>query len=317
MRRRAALVAVAAACGLTLAGCGPGLQSFSVGRSVSGPSYHVTAVFADASGLPIGGSVQLHNVTIGRVESMTTHDFKAYVRLVLQKSVRLPLGTTARMALTTPLGEEYIQLQPPSGTPTGYLGDGDQIAADRTSRAADVEDLLSAFSSVLNGGGISQLHDIIGELNRAFTGHITSGRAALAQLNDVVRQLAQHTDQIDAALSSLSRLSGELAGQRDVIARGLTSLAPGVEALHADTAGFTKLLTHLSRVGRTTTSVLDQVQGELVADLRGLAPTLDTLLSLRHRLTPTLAGLLKFARLLDRAVPGDYINLNGAFQEAR
>lgn len=317
MRRRPALVVVAAGCGLMLAGCGPGLQNFSVGRSVSGPSYHVTAVFADASGLPIGGSVQLHNVTIGRVVSMSTHHFQAYVRLVLQQSVRLPIGTTARMALTTPLGEEYIQLQPPAGSVTGYLADGDQIAADHTSRAADVEDLLAAFSSVLNGGGISQLHDIIDELNHAFSGHVASGRATLAELNQVVGQLAQHTGQIDAALSSLSRLSRELAGQRDVIARGLTSLAPGVAALHADTAGFTRLLTHLSRVGRTATGVLDQVQSTLVADLRGLAPTLDTLLTVRHRLTPTLAGLLRFGRLLDRAFPSDYVNLKGAFQEAR
>ena len=46
---------------------GPGLQDFSVGRSVSGPSYHLTVVFDDATGLPIGGRVELHDVEIGKV----------------------------------------------------------------------------------------------------------------------------------------------------------------------------------------------------------------------------------------------------------
>jgi phospholipid/cholesterol/gamma-HCH transport system substrate-binding protein len=309
-------VALAAVATIVATGCGPGLQSFSVGRSVHGSSYPIIAVFDDAEGLPIGGHVELHDVTVGRVESMQAHGFRAYVHLSISSSVKLPAGTQAQLALTTPLGEEYVNLMPPARpTSAAVLTSGSSIAEDATSRAPDVEDLLSAFSAILNGGGIDQIHSITVELNKALSGRSKDGRALINNLNVVLAQLATHTTEIDATLSSIADLSKQLAAQRALIVRSLTELSPGIRALSADTAGFTRLLTHLSKVGRTATSVLASVQGTLVSDLKGLSPTLDTLTSLRGRLGPTLVGLRKFALLLDRAIPGDYLNLKGTLVE--
>lgn len=311
MIRRVEKVAALAMAGALLAACnhGPGLQSFSVGKSVSGPTYSVTAVFNDATGLPIGGHVELHDVTVGKVQSMTTHDFKAYVHLLIEKSVTLPLNVEASLNLTTPLGEEYVNLVEPASPSAQAIGDGGLITGGQ--HAPDVEDLLSAFSMVLNGGGIDQIHTIIGQLDVALEGHTTSSRALIGQLNGVLGELAQHTTQIDRTLSSISTLSGELAAQHSLIERSLRQLQPGIAALHLDTAAFTKLLVHLSRLGTTATDVLDTVQGGLLADLHGLAPTLDTLVSLRGKLGSTLTGLRHFALLLDRALPGDFLDLDG------
>ncbi|HWC33293.1 MAG TPA: MlaD family protein [Mycobacteriales bacterium] len=301
-----------------VAGCGPGLQSFSVGRSVSGPSYRLTAVFADASGLPVGGRVELHDVTVGRVTSLATHGFRAYVHMVISRSVQLPVGTRATLALTTPLGEEYVDLLPPTARRyadylpnDGNLGNGDEIAAVDTSRSPDVEDLLSAFSAVLNGGGIDQISTIVDQLDVALHGRARTGKALIAHLNAVLSQVNAHTASIDRTLSAVNDLSRQLAAQHRLIVRGLTALQPGIADLHADTAAFTKLLTRLSDLGQTATQVLDSVQGALLTDLGDLAPTLDTLVSLRGRLGSTLVGLRKFARLLDRAIPGDYLDLVG------
>jgi phospholipid/cholesterol/gamma-HCH transport system substrate-binding protein len=301
---------------LLAAGCGPGLQNFSVGRSVSGPTYNLTAVFSDATGLPIGGHVELHDVTIGKVSSLTTSNFHAYVHMVIQSSTKLPKGTTATLALTTPLGEEYVNLIPPqhATTPVSYLQPDDQIPPDATNRAPDVEDLLSAFSAILNGGGIDQIHTIVGQLNVALHGHTASGRALIAHLNTILAELADHTTEIDNTLSSISALSKQLAAQHELIVRGLTQLTPGIAALHADTHQFSRLLTHISTVGQAATDVLNTVQGTLLTDLDNLAPTLDTLVSLRGRLGSTLRGLRQFALNLDRAIPGDYLNLNGFIQ---
>jgi phospholipid/cholesterol/gamma-HCH transport system substrate-binding protein len=294
-------------------GCGPGLQDFSVGRSVAGGSYPVTAVFHDASGLPVGGHVELHDVSIGRVQSMETHGFKAYVHLDISSSVKLPVGTRAQLALTTPLGEEYINLMPPAGRATaGDLAAGAQISEGATSRAPDVEDLLSAFSAILNGGGVDQVHTILGQLNKALNGRTQAGRSLIAGLNTVLSQLAGHTTQIDAALASINAVAKRFAAQRTLIARALVDLSPGIKALSADTAGFTRLVRHLSRLGRTATDVLDQVQTTLITDIKGLSPTLDSLVALRGRVRPLLIGLRDFAVLLDRAIPGDSLNLRGS-----
>lgn len=312
-RRRSAAIAASLVMAFAAAGCGPGLQDFSVGRGVSGPSYKLTAVFKDASGLPVGGHVELHDVTVGRVESLTTSGFHAYVHMVIEKSAQLPVGTRASLALTTPLGEEYVDLLPPeSGAPDGFIQPGAEIAATATNRAPDVEDLLSAFSTVLNGGGIGQISTIVSQLNIALDGRAKTGRSLIAELNDVLSQLDAHTGAIDHTLTAVAQLSRELAAQHTLLVRGLIELRPGIEDLRNDTAGFTKLLTRISLLGRTATQVLDSVQGTLLTDLNDLAPTLDTLVSLRGRLGSTLAGLRKFALLLDRAVPGDYLDLVGS-----
>lgn len=311
-RIRWKLVAIAVGVTALVCGCGPGLQSFPIGRSVAGGSYPVTVVFTDAEGLPVGGHVELHDVTVGRVESLSTHDFRAYVNLRISDSVRLPAGTTARLALTTPLGEEYVELTAPHSPTTATIASGSTIPASATSRAPDVEDLLSAFSAVLNGGGIDQIHTIIAQLDQALRGRSAAGRALIHNVNTVLAQLAGHTHDIDSTLSSLSALSGRLAAQRNLIVRALTQLRPGIQALSGDTAGFTRLLTHLARLGRTATSVLNEVQATLIADLKGLSPTLDTLVELSPGLKLVLDGLRNFAVLLNRAVPGDFLSLTGS-----
>lgn len=311
-RRLAQAIGAAVTCMLVVTGCGPGLQSLGIGRSVPGDSYPLTVVFKDATGLPVGGRVELHNVTVGRVQSLQTKDFKAYVHTRISSKVRLPVGTTADLALTTPLGEEYVNLTPPTSTDGEILGADDVITARLTSRSPDVENLLGAFSAILNGGGIEQIHTIIAQLNKALTGKATAGRSLIANINTVLAQLADHTTDIDNTLQSINTVSKQFASQRQLIDRALTQLSPGIKDLSADTAAFTKLLTHLSRLGRTATLVLNQVQGTLVADLRGLAPTLDTLVLLRPGLRGVVTGLRRFAILLDRAIPGDFLNLDGS-----
>jgi phospholipid/cholesterol/gamma-HCH transport system substrate-binding protein len=311
-RRHTARAVALGLAATVITGCyhGPGLQDFSVGRSVNGPTYPLTVVVDDATGLPIGGHVELHEVTVGKVQSMSTRGFHAYVHVLIEKSVRLPVGTTATLALTTPLGEEYVDLVPPARPSTAMLVAGQTITSGQ--HAPDVEDLLSAFSAVLNGGGVDQIHTIVSQLDVALNGHSTSIRALIGQLNVALGDLARHTTQIDRTLDSVAALSTQLARQHTLIVKSLTALQPGIADLHADTASFTKLLVHLSRLGTTATDVLDTVQGGLLADLHGLAPTLDTLVALRGELPSTLEGLRRFALLLDRALPGDFLNLDGS-----
>lgn len=315
MTRRHGVVrglAAAGICMLAVTGCGPGLESLGIGRSVPGDSYPLTVVFKDATGLPVGGRVELHNVTVGRVQSLETKDFVAYVHTRISSKVKLPVGTTADLALTTPLGEEYVNLTPPPSNGGAILGADGIITARHTTRSPDVENLLGAFSAILNGGGIEQIRTIITQLNKALTGKASAGRSLIANVNTVLAQLADHTTEIDATLQSINTVSKQFASQRQLIDRALTKLSPGIKDLSADTAAFTKLLTHLSRLGRTATLVLHQVQGTLVADLRGLAPTLDTLVLLRPGLRGVVTGLRRFAILLDRAIPGDFLNLDGS-----
>ena len=171
-----------------------------------------------------------------------------------------------------------------------------------------------AIGAFLNGGGISQISTIVRELDAALHGRAARGKALIARLNGVLGELNAHSAAIDDTLQALADVSGRLAAQHRLLVRGLRELQPGIKDLHADTAAFTELLTRLSTLGLTATQVLDSVQGTLLTDLDDLAPTLDTLVSLRGKLGSTLQGLLDFARLLNRAIPGDYLNLVGTIK---
>jgi phospholipid/cholesterol/gamma-HCH transport system substrate-binding protein len=76
-----------------------------------------------------------------------------------------------------------------------------------------------------------------------------------------------------------------------------------------DTARISDVLQRLGRLGRTVRSVLDRSQDALLADLDELRPTLDSLAGSRGNLVPMFNSLVQFGTLLDRATPGDYLNL--------
>ena len=97
--------------------CGLGLQDLPLGAGGSG--YQVTAVFSDVGRLPMGGAVRLGQAVVGRVSGISTEDFHALVELDLDPGVRLPAGTTARLELSSPLGEEFVVLLPETDSQGG------------------------------------------------------------------------------------------------------------------------------------------------------------------------------------------------------
>ncbi len=62
----------------------------------------------------------------------------------------------------------------------------------RTTANATVEEVLGALSLLLNGGGISQLHTIMTQLNAALSGNEPQIRSLLAQLAHLLVNLNVH-----------------------------------------------------------------------------------------------------------------------------
>lgn len=307
---RHALIPLVACCCL-LSGCALSFQNLPLGRNAPGPSYAITATFADASGLQLGGQVDVGQDMVGRISAITTKDFVADVTLNISKAVTLPKGTTAQLALTSALGEEYVVLRPPAVATSAILGDGATIPESDTSRGPDLEDTLAALGTVLNGSGLDQAKTIVTELNSTLGGHEQQARDLFARLDGVLTTLSQHSTDIDTVIDSMNSLSGELVAHQSTLDAALTSIAPAVNVLLAQRDQFSGLLTSVNNLAGSVNGVLATTGAAITTQLRQLQPILDSLDSFNSELGSTLTQLNTFHQLIDRATPGDYLLLDG------
>ena len=108
-----------------------------------GETYQVAARFDNIGGLKPRAAVKSAGVVVGRVESIgfDSKTYQALVTLQLQKNVRFPKDSMAKILTSGLLGEQYIVLEP--GAEEKNLAAGDVIKA--TQSAVVLENLIGQF----------------------------------------------------------------------------------------------------------------------------------------------------------------------------
>ncbi|WP_020575524.1 MCE family protein [Actinopolymorpha alba] len=309
------LIAAVAAVASVLAGCGFSVYALPLpgGAGAGADNYRVIAEFRDVLDLVPRSSVKVNDVNVGEVEKVWLDGFTAKVRLRLDRSVRLPDNATAQIRQTSLLGEKFVSLAAPGGGQRGYgrLSDGDVIPLIRTGRSVEVEEVLSALSLLLNGGGVAQLKTINVELTKALDGRETDVRELLGRLETFVGELDQHKREITRAIESLDRLSASLVKQKQTIATTVERLPAALAVLADQRENLTKMLVELSKLGKVGAEVIEATKADLLANLRTLAPILTELAKAGDNLPKSLEVLFTypFADSAANAVRGDYTNL--------
>jgi phospholipid/cholesterol/gamma-HCH transport system substrate-binding protein len=281
MRTSAIRVVAAAGCAvLALSGCSRGLDGVTLpgGASVGDNPYRITVDFADVLDLVPQASVKVDDVPVGNVERVRLTGFTARVTLKLKRSVVLPDNAVASIRQTSLLGEKFVSLAGPDGERgRGRLSDGDAIPLSRTGRSVELEEVLSALSLLLSGGGLEQLRVINVELGKALKGREPQVRALLGRLDRFVGTLDGQKADIVHALESLDRLTATLNRQRTVITGAIDSIGPGLKVLADQRRQLTAMLTALSDLGEVGTRVVEQSRRDTVANLKDLKPILEKL----------------------------------------
>lgn len=120
-----------------------GFKASSLGSFRPQETYQIAVNFGDASGLNQNAPVRLAGVQVGRVAAigLTADKREAQVRLILDKSVALPVDSQAQILTAGLLGERYIGLL--AGSSTTMLKDGDRL--QHGAGAVVLEKMLQQF----------------------------------------------------------------------------------------------------------------------------------------------------------------------------
>jgi phospholipid/cholesterol/gamma-HCH transport system substrate-binding protein len=217
------------ASGLALSGC-----SYQTANSPQG-GMAVEADFTDIQNLAIGDSAKINNVGIGTITGIhlvgSGASYQVRVDMSLKKGIKLPVGTTAQLSITSLLGENFVALVPPGGLNAPPYLPNHSVISNTTvvpafeqvvGRAGpllqalssnDISTIVQAGSTALNGRG-PELQKMIGQIT-SLTGLFASQRA---NLDDAVTQLANLGHQLAAGQSDLDQLPGNLAKATQVLA---------------------------------------------------------------------------------------------------
>jgi phospholipid/cholesterol/gamma-HCH transport system substrate-binding protein len=307
------LLAALAACA-ALTGCSFGLERLPAPSGTHGPTYRLTAMFRDVQNLTIGAKVKLGGVVVGEVTKISTSDYRAAVKMNIERKFRLGSGARFQIRFTTPLGEDFISITARGSTAKGLLADGATIPLADTGDAPGIEDTFAAVSTLLNGGGLSKLQIIASELDAAFKGRTSDARDALVKLDTVIADLDEHKADIDRTLAGLGELATTLNRSTGVVQDALELFPPTLQTLADDTGHIRDLLQRVSQLGDTVSGLLNRSQSALLADFDNLRPTLDSLRARQDELLPTFKSLIQLGKSVRRAAPGDYLNISATIQ---
>ncbi|MCV7281133.1 MCE family protein [Mycolicibacterium flavescens] len=305
---------------VTLTGCSfQGVNSLplpgAVGRGPDAAIYHVQV--ANVATLEANSPVLIDDVVVGSVRKMTVDNWHADVEISVKPDVAVPGNAVATVGQTSLLGSMHLALNPPLGEkPDGRLQPGATIPLSDSSTYPSTERTLSSLATVVNGGGLGQIGDIIHNFNTALSGREPQIRELLTRLDNFVGILDGQRDNIIASIEQLNRVAGTFAGQREDINRALRDIPPALDVLIKERPRLTTALDRLGRFGDTAADLVNEAGDDLVKDLENLGPVLGALADVGPDLNLALLWATAFPygpTFADRITRGDYINLFATF----
>ncbi|MFC4017125.1 MCE family protein [Micromonospora sp. GCM10011542] len=243
-----------------------GIRYVGLGDRLLGGSYLVHLDLARAGGIFPNAPVTYRGVPVGRVTAVSLRGDGVRADLRLRRDVRVPDDLRAVVAQRSAVGEQYVDLRPERDS-APYLGDGAVIPADRTGVPLAPEVLLTNLDALVRSVDPDDLNVLITELGTAFEGN----EAALARI-------------LDAGDALLTEASTRLPETLTLIDDGrtvLTTQADSAEALRRWASGLAQLAATVRAADPDLRRLLaagPPAGRELVALLRGLEPTVGTLL---------------------------------------
>lgn len=189
-------------------------------------TYGVSADFVAGGGLYKNANVTYRGVEVGRVESVGLNPNGVTAEMRLNSGTPIPSNVTATVKSVSAVGEQYIDLVPPSGPSSAKLRNGSRIERQNTRIGQDVADLLKRAETLVNSLGDTRLRELLHETFIAANGSgpelarlIESARLLVDEANVNYPQVSQLIDQAGPFLQAQIRAGADIKTLSDGLAR--------------------------------------------------------------------------------------------------
>ncbi|WP_409435371.1 MCE family protein [Mycobacterium sp. SMC-14] len=325
LRRVGRRGAVLGAGALVLSGCQfGGLNSLNMpGTAGHGRgSYSITVQLPDVTTLPQNSPVMVDDVTVGSVSGIRAvqqpdGSFYAAVRLSLDGNVQLPANATAKVAQTSLLGSQHIELaEPTDQSPVGRLVAGDEIPLSRTGRYPSTEEVLSSLGVVVNQGNLGAVQDITEEAYAAVAGRAGTFAELVPRLAELTASLDHQARDIIAAADGLNRVGATLARSAPSLARALDTMPAALQVLNDNRSNIVDAFGALQRLAVVGSRILSETKEDFTADIKDLYPVIKAFADNANELVTAFPFIPTFpfpSMYLRNAVRGDFLNVYVTF----
>jgi phospholipid/cholesterol/gamma-HCH transport system substrate-binding protein len=187
--------------------------------------YQLTVRFGDASGLLTNSDVLLAGAKIGRVAGgprLVRDGPGVYVPLRIFDYVKIPVGSKFTVGSSGLLGDRFVTVTPPAGTPSGYILK--DAFVDGT-RETGFDDLTRQGSEL-----VGDVHTTVKKLNEETLSaqNMENLKASMEHLNQATSALAESSKKLDvvieqadstmaSAKQAADSLQGAIADTRKVL----------------------------------------------------------------------------------------------------
>lgn len=292
-----------------------GLNSLPLpGTAGRGPgAFTVQAQLPDVRTIEPNSRVQVGDVTVGTVTKIERQGWHALLTMSIDGGVQLPANATATVGQSGLLGSLHVELAPPTTVaPQGVLHDGSLIPLSSAGTYPSSEQVLSAITLLLNGGGIGQVQDITASLSTALAGREQDLRSLIAQLDKFTRYVNDQSADIIATAESLNTLAGQFADQQPVVDKALTTIPDALRVISDERQTLVEALDQLGKFSALVADSTNQTKDSLIEELKSLGPVFESLANAGPALTRSLGMFATYPFPADTVgvwQRGDFANL--------
>lgn len=294
-----------------------GIRFARMDQALGLSGYRVVVHMPDSGGIFPEAEVTYRGVPAGRVSDMRIVPGGVDVELTLDSGrSSIPASSVAVVANRSAIGEQFLDLQPPSGAGP-YLRDGSEISEVELPPA--VQDVVSSAIDLTKTIPVDSLQSVVRELGRAFNGKgedlsrlvdslDTLSKDGLKSLDDtigliknsnvVLKTQDEQSDEILEWSRGLDKVSAQLVSSDPAVRRILTDGPRAASALSE----------FLDENGADTTKLIGQLGGTVheiapASYVTGMTFAMLSSLSASSHATSSPDGSIRFGIVLETGNP--------------
>ncbi|MFD0689514.1 MCE family protein [Actinomadura fibrosa] len=268
----------------------------------------LTADFTDVQNLVAGHSVKVADVAVGSVTKVALvgsgPGYRSRVTMSIRKGVRIPAGTSAKVTVTSLLGENYVQLQPPPGHRLDqgpFLASRARISATGTSPG--FEDIVGRAGPLVGALADGDAPGLVHTASTAFAGRGPRLKEMIGDAGTLTAALGERRERLGRAVDDLAKLGRELAKHDDDLRELPGRLATATRTLADDRERVLAAVRSLSELARTLNdTVLVGRTDRLRRMIEEIGPTFQVLAAGRTRLDTLITRVEEFVHRMPRQV---------------